>query len=322
LHEPIISQELFDEVQSILDGRTPPPTPKRKVNPDFPLKCFVRCDSCGKPLTGGSNKGKTKWYRRYWCYRKDCGDVNILADELEDQFVNLLERLRPAPGDDSSISKKALKRWADRQGDVKKETERLEAALEELKREKRELLKLLMDKRISDTTYQGAEKEYSDSIVSAERDLRSLQSRGGEQEEFLRFVEEFRSVDVAAAWQMAAPESKKRVQTFLFSGGLKYSRKTESLNPSNSSFFSCLEGLLGSKSILASLTTSSLNHFTEIMDKAEALSAEIAIITNDLPATNPAPRFARDAASRQPRHRRKGQGSRSSGVAAMRQNES
>jgi site-specific DNA recombinase len=252
LHEPIISWELLDEVQALLDGRTRPPTPKRKVNPDFPLKCFIRCESCGNPLTGGNNKGKTKWYRRYWCYRPACRAVNILADELEDRFVNLLGRLRPAPGDDDSISKKAIKRWADRQGDVGKETQRLEAALEEFKREKRELLKLLMGKKISDTTYAEAEKEYSDSIRSAERDLRSLQSRGGEQEEFLRFVEEFRSVDMGAAWQMAAPESKKRVQTFLFSGGLTYSEKTESLNPSNSSIFNCLEVLLGSESILAS----------------------------------------------------------------------
>jgi site-specific DNA recombinase len=254
LHEPLVSEELFDTVQSILDGRTPTPTPRRKVNPDFPLKCFVRCDSCGNPLTGGFNRGKTKWYRRYWCYRPTCRAVKILADELEDQFIDLLGRLRPAPGDDSRLRQKAVKRWTDRQGDVRKETERLEANLEELKREKRKLLKLLMDEKISQTTYTESESEYSESIRLAERDLRSLQSRSGEQEEFLRFVEEFRSVDMAVAWQMAAPESKKRVQTFLFSGGLTYSEKTESLNPSNSSLFSCLEMLLDSQSILASPT--------------------------------------------------------------------
>jgi site-specific DNA recombinase len=118
LHEPIISQQLFDTVQSILDGRTPPPTPKRKVNPDLPLKCFILCDSCGNPLTGGFNKGKTKWYRRYWCYRPVCRAVNILADELEDQFVDLLERLHPAPGDD--LRKRAIKRWSDRQAMLRK----------------------------------------------------------------------------------------------------------------------------------------------------------------------------------------------------------
>jgi hypothetical protein len=78
--------------------------------------------------------------------------VALLADELEDQFVSLLGRLRPSPDDDSKISKKAVKRWADRQGDVAKETKRLEAQLESLRGDKRTLLRLLMDKKISDTT--------------------------------------------------------------------------------------------------------------------------------------------------------------------------
>jgi site-specific DNA recombinase len=253
LHQPIISQELFGEVQTILDGRTPPPTPKRKVNPDFPLKCFVRCESCGNPLTGGVCHGKTKPYRRYWCYRPACRAVTLLADDLEDQFVSLLERLKPAPGDDSKVSK-AAKLLAVEQGDVKKETQRLEAKLEELKREKRELLKLLMGKKISDATYAEAEIEYSDGIKSAERELRSLQSQGDIQDEFLGFIAEFLSVDMAATWQKATPEQKTRVQTFLFEGGLSYSQKTRSLNTSNSSLFSILEVFSGSESLLASPT--------------------------------------------------------------------
>jgi hypothetical protein len=111
-----------------------------------------------------------------------------------------------------------------------------------------------MDKKISDTTYTESEAEYSDSIQSAEQELRNLQSRGGEQDAFLRFVDEFRSVDMAAVWQKAAPEHKKRVQTFLFSGGLTYSEKTESLNPSKASLFSALEVLYGAESSMASPT--------------------------------------------------------------------
>ena len=51
--------------------------------------------------------------------------------------------------------------------------------------------------------------------------------------------------------------------------------------------------------LLASLSTSSLNHFTENMARAEALTAEIAIITNDLPATSPAQEVTRGTAPRQ-----------------------
>jgi site-specific DNA recombinase len=278
----LISQELFDRVQEILEGRTPTATPKRKINPDFPLKCFVCCESCGKPLTGGFCKGKTKTYRRYWCYREGCRAVGLLADELEAEFVHLLESLLPAPGDDREMSRADRDAWVDQQGDVAKETRRLQTTLEELKGEKRKILKLLMDGRISDLTYTESESEYSDSIRSAEQELRSLQSSGGDQEAFLKFATEFRSVNMATAWQMATPDQKKRVQTFLFEGGLSYSQKTKSLNPPNQSLFSALGVLSGSESSLASQNISSLNFFAGHMTNATGLRAEIVLINKDL----------------------------------------
>jgi hypothetical protein len=99
--------------------------------------------------------------------------------------------------------------------------------------DKKKLLKLLMDEKISQTTYTESEAECSDGIKSAEQDLRCLQSLGETKDEFLRVATEFRSVDMAAAWQMATPDQKQRVQTFLFEGGLSYSAKSKSLNPSN-----------------------------------------------------------------------------------------
>jgi hypothetical protein len=152
LHEPIIGQELFDEVQAILEGRTPTATPKHKVNPDFPLKCFVKCEGCGHPLTGGFCKGKTKTYRRYWCYRPACRAVGLLAETLEADFVRLLQRSNVAPGDAVEMSRDDIEVWADQQGYVKKETPRLQASLEQLKTDKRKLLRLLMDEKISQST--------------------------------------------------------------------------------------------------------------------------------------------------------------------------
>jgi hypothetical protein len=110
--------------------------------------------------------------------------------------------------------------------------------LEEVKSEKRELLKLLIGKKISDTTLCGSRDRVQYGINSAERELRSLQSQGDIQDEFLGFVIEFLSIDMAAAWKMATPESKKRAQTSLFEGGLR----NRELNPSNSSLFQHVKG--------------------------------------------------------------------------------
>jgi site-specific DNA recombinase len=53
LHKAIVTQEVFDRVQAVLDGRRPFTAPKRNFNSALPLKCLLRCEACGTPLTGG-----------------------------------------------------------------------------------------------------------------------------------------------------------------------------------------------------------------------------------------------------------------------------
>lgn len=55
--EPLISEDLFYRVQSVLSGRVPSTTPQQRAHPDFPLRGFVRCASCGRGLTGSWSKG-------------------------------------------------------------------------------------------------------------------------------------------------------------------------------------------------------------------------------------------------------------------------
>ena len=63
--EPLISEELFYRVQAVLSGRLSSTTPKQRAHPDFPLRAFVRCESCGRGLTGSWSKAwrtsQPKW---------------------------------------------------------------------------------------------------------------------------------------------------------------------------------------------------------------------------------------------------------------------
>ena len=54
----LISEETFYRVQALLDGRVQVSGPRQRNHPDFPLRGFVRCDSCGRPLTGSWSKGR------------------------------------------------------------------------------------------------------------------------------------------------------------------------------------------------------------------------------------------------------------------------
>jgi hypothetical protein len=77
--ERLIPEELFYRVQAILSGRVPTTTPRQRAHPDFALRGFVRCHSCGRGLTGSWSKGRSEYYACYHCRRCCRGDSRELA---------------------------------------------------------------------------------------------------------------------------------------------------------------------------------------------------------------------------------------------------
>jgi len=57
--EALISENLFFRVQAVLSGRVPSTTPQQRAHPDFPLRAFVRCESCGRVFTTVTRSGES-----------------------------------------------------------------------------------------------------------------------------------------------------------------------------------------------------------------------------------------------------------------------
>jgi len=55
-HPPIVTQTLFDTVQDVLAGRSKTRQTRPVLNPEFPLRQFIRCAKCDKGLTAGVAK--------------------------------------------------------------------------------------------------------------------------------------------------------------------------------------------------------------------------------------------------------------------------
>ena len=83
--EPLIAEDLFYCVQAVLAGRLPSTTPQQRAHPDFPLRGFVRCESCGRGLTGSSSKGRSEYDAYYQC-RPGCRAMNVTKAKLEGLF--------------------------------------------------------------------------------------------------------------------------------------------------------------------------------------------------------------------------------------------
>lgn len=88
--DPIISEDLFRKVQSILNNRKRKIHEYKSANPDFPLRRFVRSTE-NIPLTGGWSKGRV---RKYPYYRFLKTVSSIKKETLEIQFIEFMNSFR------------------------------------------------------------------------------------------------------------------------------------------------------------------------------------------------------------------------------------
>src|SRR5690606_26464282 len=89
-HEPLISKELFYQVQDVLHGRTRKLTLRPDKDQLFPLRGFMVCPKCGRNITGSSSKGKYKYYHYYHCDAA-CG-VRMQKKDVDHEMVEFIKQ--------------------------------------------------------------------------------------------------------------------------------------------------------------------------------------------------------------------------------------
>lgn len=96
-HEPLISFETWQQAQNRKKEQSKAPA-RKDLNEDFPLRGFVTCGTCEKPLTSCWSKGRNKKYPYYHCNTKGCPDYkkSVRKEKIEEEFETLLAKLRPS----------------------------------------------------------------------------------------------------------------------------------------------------------------------------------------------------------------------------------
>ena len=96
LHTPLVTEELFNTVQDIMDGkRKKQPKLTKPVKPEFYLRKFLVCPHCGRAITGAfSTGGSGNKYPYYFCQTSG-KHFRMPADAVNDAFVDYVSGLRP-----------------------------------------------------------------------------------------------------------------------------------------------------------------------------------------------------------------------------------
>lgn len=164
LHEPLISVDVFNRVQAILEGRLLDRhfIKAKSEKDEFALRGILLCGACGKIMTGSASKGRNGRYFYYHC--NHCGEVRLRAGEVHTRIEAILDEIKIQKSPAALF--KAMIQKLVKEGEVKqvRSRENIEAELSQVK------------ERI-----QNVEDDYADRKISHESFSRSLQRYEGEQ---------------------------------------------------------------------------------------------------------------------------------------------
>lgn len=206
LHEPIISQELFDQVQEARRlRRTAPGGKRRKRGRVYLLTTFARCAKCGAFLKGtqGGRAGRPERTFYYACIGKErfstCDAKLIPAKQLDAMFAERVAALQIVPNWRELALEQARELLGqDQQKDVERERARLEGRLERL-------TELRLEGDISRERFK-AESEKIKAELAALQPPQALPNL----EQAAAVLADFRTF-----WEKATPEERREVAQLL-----------------------------------------------------------------------------------------------------------
>jgi DNA invertase Pin-like site-specific DNA recombinase len=219
--EPLISEDLFYRAQAVLCGRVPSTTPQQRAHPDFPLRAFVRCESCGRGLTGSWSKGRSEYYAYYHC-RPGCRAVNVTKAKLEGLFADELALLQPSPGYMRLLKESVLQIWKARKAAVSEEIASAERAAKAIQDKLNRLDEaFLFDRSIDIETYDRHAEKLREELTLARIDRHSGQVDELDVEGILAFAERIlpRASDL---WVQASLNQRQRFQQLFFPDGIAF----------------------------------------------------------------------------------------------------
>lgn len=149
-HQPLVTQELWDRVQGILDGRNARKI--RSTHRDFAFHGLLNCGHCGCALVGELKKGR---YVYYHCtgYKGKCGEPYVREEVIAEKFADVLGALHF--GDDvlSWVTKALRESHSDEQKEHEAAIARLQAEHDRLQQRMHAMYVDKLDGRIDNSFY-------------------------------------------------------------------------------------------------------------------------------------------------------------------------
>lgn len=225
-HQPMISKEEFAQVQLIKHNRSHgTAVPRVKLNADFPLRQFVKCEN-GHRMSGGWRQGHSRKYAYYCCRKEACPHhmLGIPVNQLHDSFFGYLREITPTQETLQAIKESVLDEL---EGEMKTHTterEHHEKQLNTLKTKIARLEEMRMNGEITQERFFQLKGEVENQMIGTQISTNESKIEELDVEAVLNFGIRFLH-DLAGHWRLIQDVGQKqKLQRLVLPDGVIFNR--------------------------------------------------------------------------------------------------
>lgn len=249
--QPIIDTATFELIQDRLRGRNRVKHKKyNKHDERFPLRGFVKCPVCDRPLTGSMTKGGAFPY--YQCQNAKCTGkklANVSPKVLHGEFEDLLANIAPSASVIALTRALAKGIYQERHTAFYADKEAQKKRIASIEREKESVLEAFL-KATTDAMQAACENKMTALDKEKDRLTNDLETQ---REELMPFDDAFGYVSdfvghPHAVWRAGDYDIKQIVLDLCFSDRISYNKEQKFGTPSLSPIFGLFESISGDTS--------------------------------------------------------------------------
>lgn len=224
-HEALISPAVFDKNQERLFGKLR--HFERKDNrAEFPLRGFVRCKDCERPLTASWSTGRfERKYPYYHCRTRGCIG-GIKKQDLEDAFERLLQKAQPRPGIIRLMENTVQDLWNEQNNDMLQAVEVITGKIKQKEAQKAEVVQCAIE--AANLTMRRAYESKAEEIEMQIQQLKSEIAKKGVREKVgtVRFRAREVLKNPLETWKNGNLKARQDVQNLVFNGVIFFNKKS------------------------------------------------------------------------------------------------
>ena len=212
-HEPLITEQLFYDVQDVLNGRRKVLLIKNTKKEELPLRGFLQCPRCGKTLTGSASKGTGGLYYYYHCL-KGCKE-RVSAKVINKRFLDALSTITSNKNVTDTYFRIMEDTFKANGKDKNNTLESLQAEIERNRARLNNARKKMLDEEIDGKEYREIKKEYEAIIDGLVRKKMKVAMIDEEYQKYLNFSTHLFKT-LYRGYEQANFEEKRQIISVIF----------------------------------------------------------------------------------------------------------